>query len=110
MIAQQRKGLLERAARTQQLIAIERVLDRETELAAAPHSIHHLLGEMTEAQNHSLSALFPQQFELMKDERSTGNIEKRLWQVLRQRMHPGSQPTGQYGNGQHAQERTTLVP
>ena len=36
--------------------------------------------------------------------------QQRLRHALRQRAQPRGQTAGEYGDGQHAQDRTTLVP
>src|SRR5260370_37260575 len=46
----------------------------------------------------------------MEYERSTGNTEECLRNSIRHGTKASSQAAGEYGNGQHHQERTTLGP
>src|ERR1700733_6873014 len=46
----------------------------------------------------------------MKNERAARNAKEGLWNLFRQGMQPRCQTAGEYGNRQHRQDRTTLVP
>src|SRR6266700_208238 len=56
-VTEQCQGLFESPARTQQFIAVERVIDRKAESVSIAYGRLYLVTEMTDAQHHPIDAL-----------------------------------------------------
>jgi hypothetical protein len=105
-----RQGVLERAAGSQLLAAVKTVADAESGRRRGIHRSAYLFAKMRDTQDDALDTLLPEQVQLMKDEGTSGHLEQRFGDAIGERTESGRPSAGEYGDGQHPQHRTTLVP
>jgi hypothetical protein len=76
IFTEQRQGVLESPARSQQLAAVKAASDPESGHRRSVHRVANLLAKVPYAQHDTLHSLLSQHLELMKNERTSGHVEQ----------------------------------
>ena len=90
----------ERPTSSEQLIAIERVVDLDAPLRAVTVLLNDHLTQIADAENNAREPIFLQEAELVRKERLPRHFNQKLRHLLGDRTEASSQTAGEEGDGQ----------
>ena len=95
-----RQRSYERPASSEQLIAIERVVDLDAPLRAVTVLLNDHFAQIADAENNARKPIFLQEAELVRKERLPRHLNQKLRHLLGDRTKASSQAAGEEGDGQ----------